>query len=423
MTEKLWGHVAAASKTIACMYILEKESIGPKGGWRRRVPILCTPCISGQEQTQMEKTLRSLSCNSSLFFHETRVSTIYYKSQLQESHENTFSLPSTTWNKTTQGWGNLHKWAPKCEATPKGPEYSQDPSYLFVQILSLVKRAQFKRWLSQSKTSGRSPRWWKQMFPQETGIPAYLRTASIRAILHCPRPTTGLPSLPWCISTPLLSSRFPPERIQSHQQILPNAPASCPALFSELGLHDMVPVLTELAFLAFTSSISSCDSTTHKSWYQAGDWPPHSSPACPPGWPIINSNAPRPNWTFLTTLPLHFTSQFLPMTSLLISHPAPNFHDNRNGSYLLNMFQAHMLSYLTITTKLWGELHYRWEKGSSEKLINLPKITRLESSITRTQIQVYFQWAAGFFFFSVSRAPWVFLRLFQGSVRWKLCSR
>lgn len=62
------------------------------------------------------------------------------------------------------------------------------------------------------------------MFPQETGIPAYLRTASIRAILHCPRPTTSLPSLPWCISTPLLSSRFPPERIQSHQQILPNAP-------------------------------------------------------------------------------------------------------------------------------------------------------------------------------------------------------
>lgn len=105
--------------------------------------------------------------------------------------------------------------------------------------------------------------------------------------------------------------------------------------------------------------------------------------------------------------------------------PSPKLPWQQNGSYLLNMFQAHMLSYLTITTKLWGELHYRWEKGSSEKLINLPKITRLESSITRTQIQVYFQWAAGFFFFffSVSRAPWVFLRLFQGSVRWKLCSR
>lgn len=333
--EKLWGHVAAVSKTIACMYILEKESIGPKGGWRGRVPILCTPCISGQEQMQMEKTLQSLSCNSSLFFHETRVSTIYYKSQLQESHENTLSLPPTTWNKTTQGWGNLHKWAPKCEATPKGPEYSQDPSYLFVQILSLVKRAQFKRWLSQSKLQEDPLADESKCFHRKLAslpISGQLASEPFPAV-HGPRlaclPFPGaFPRHSWAVDFP--QSAF------NHTNKYYWMPTSCPALSSELGLHDMVPVLTELEFLAFTSSISSCDSTTHKSWYRAGDWPQHSSPAGPPGWPIINSNTSWPIWTFLTTLPLHFTSQFLPMTSLLISHPAPNFRDNRNGSYLLS---------------------------------------------------------------------------------------
>nr|KAF6304011.1 hypothetical protein mMyoMyo1_008990 [Myotis myotis] len=63
--------------------------------------------------------------------------TFYYEFQLEESHENTPSLPSTAWNESTPAQGA--KWPNErvSEATSKGPEYSQDPSLArCVQILS-----------------------------------------------------------------------------------------------------------------------------------------------------------------------------------------------------------------------------------------------------------------------------------------------
>lgn len=165
------------------------------------------------------------------------------------------------------------------------------------------------------------------MFPEEIGIPVHLQHQSCSFFSVAP----GLVVLPfpWFISTSSPERWISPQRAFSHITKHWLRAAWCAALLSEQGPPYTVPALTELAFLAFTSSISSWESTIHKSWPPAGTWPQSSSPAGASGWPnslgLDQSFLTLPNPHLCIPIPANDTTTY-PVT------PAPNFSNNRNGS-------------------------------------------------------------------------------------------
>ena len=118
--------------------------------------------------------------------------------------------------------------------------------------------------------------------PRGDWRPIHLRAASIRAVPPSPQPRTSCPFFPGPFPPPLLSAGFPPECVQPLQQTL-----LCAGTVLRAGLHSIVPAFPQLPFVAFTFSVSSCESATHKLWPPAGSRLQGSSLAHPSGWPII----------------------------------------------------------------------------------------------------------------------------------------